>query len=271
MMKRIEGTGEILILLIPGGPGMSYDYLDVFFEQIDLTRYSVATYLPFHSSSSELDLNLNFAVKELDELIQGLNYKNIYLLGHSFGGVIALDYMSQAANDSAVKKVVISNISYSFSKYNMNLNELRNKLAIEIRDQFNTFESNNDFGAEYWELFFTNWFPKYNFTLGNIPSSMQRSLDTFDVERYADFMGNNPLKIEGKMGAWQMSSQIKNLSTPFLFLAGETDTVFKNDVDFMSEQVENGESDIIPNAAHYPFLENTEPFFERLMSFYDAN
>lgn len=103
------GTGEPLLLLT-GGPGSSYQQLEevavtlgekyrsILVEQRGTGR-SVPT--PFDSST----VNLQIAISDLNLLLSHLKLKPATILGHSWGGMLAMSYA--AANPVHVKALIL--------------------------------------------------------------------------------------------------------------------------------------------------------------------
>ena len=90
-----EGTGPAL-LLIQGGPGLPHDYLHPWFTAM-AKNHRVIYYDPYgrgksdHAANSK-EYTFDRDVEEVEGIRTGLNLHDMAILGHSYGGMVALAY-----------------------------------------------------------------------------------------------------------------------------------------------------------------------------------
>ena len=106
-----ESGSKVPLIVLHGGPGMSYDYLQalrdlsdrpiLFYDQIGGARSSALKDKP--SSFWTVDL----FVKQLESLIAHLCLKEFDVLGHSWGGMLASEFA--ISQPEGLKKLVLSN------------------------------------------------------------------------------------------------------------------------------------------------------------------
>ncbi len=79
------------VLAVHGGPGLGYEYLDVVVEEL-ATRYRVATFQQrgLAPSTEQGDFTVAEAVADLVAVLDDLGWATAYLMGHSWGGHLAL-------------------------------------------------------------------------------------------------------------------------------------------------------------------------------------
>ncbi|MGN6574960.1 MAG: alpha/beta fold hydrolase [Nocardioides sp.] len=79
------------VLAVHGGPGMGYDYLDDAVTEL-ATRYQVATYQQRGIAPSTLDgeFTVAEALADIAAVLDGLGWEDAYLMGHSWGGHLAV-------------------------------------------------------------------------------------------------------------------------------------------------------------------------------------
>jgi proline iminopeptidase len=95
LFYEVVGTGDPIIV-VHGGPGLDHSYLrpglDVLATSHTLVYYDQRgtgrSDFPLDSAS----INLVAFVSDIDDLRQALGYDRVTVLGHSFGGLIALAY-----------------------------------------------------------------------------------------------------------------------------------------------------------------------------------
>lgn len=118
--KEPNGNGQ-LVLVIPGGPGISGKYLDAFTLELSrrLEQSDVAILdLPHHDASRVAGRTENLTYPEVRELMVkavaelAAQNKSIVLVGHSLGALIAMDLV--AHSPIKFEKVVLADIPTTF-------------------------------------------------------------------------------------------------------------------------------------------------------------
>jgi len=123
----LQGSSKSPLIALHGGPGLSLDYLDalrdlsgsrpvVLYDQIGNGRSSPLKDKP--SSFWTIDL----FVKQLESLISHLDLKGYYVLGHSWGGMLACEFA--VTQPQGLKKLVLSNSPPSTELWDESLREL---------------------------------------------------------------------------------------------------------------------------------------------------
>ncbi len=97
--KRIGNNPRIKVLLLHGGPGMSHEYLEAFdsyFPGAGIQYYYYDQLGSFYSDQPDDDAlwTLPRFVDEVEQVRRslGLDKDNFYLYGHSWGGILAIEY-----------------------------------------------------------------------------------------------------------------------------------------------------------------------------------
>jgi len=108
--KKI-GTGKTKLLLVPGGPGSSFEYFEIFPTQLR-DDYEIYFYSPLGSYLSDQPKDSTLQtfqayVEELEEVRKALGLEEFYLLGHSWAGRLTLAYA--ARYQKHLKGLIISN------------------------------------------------------------------------------------------------------------------------------------------------------------------
>ena len=92
---EVVGEGDPIVV-VHGGPGLDHNYLRPGLDVLGSSR-ALVYYDQRGTGRSDADLdsasiNVDAFVEDIDELRQVLGYERITLLGHSFGGLIAMGY-----------------------------------------------------------------------------------------------------------------------------------------------------------------------------------
>ncbi len=105
-----EGSGEPLVL-IAGGPGLSHAYFHPWFSRLR-DQFRVIYVDAFGTGKSSraaqpLEYSLADDVEHLEALRTTLNLGSINILGHSYGGMVAMAYA--AAYPQGMRRLIVAN------------------------------------------------------------------------------------------------------------------------------------------------------------------
>jgi len=121
--KRIGNNPSIKVLLLHGGPGATHEYFEAFDSYFPAAGIEYYYYDQLGSAYSdqpdEPELwELPRFVEEVEQVRQALelDQNNFYLLGHSWGGLLAIEFALKYQQH--VKGLIISNMMASIPAYN---------------------------------------------------------------------------------------------------------------------------------------------------------
>jgi proline iminopeptidase len=157
--KRIGNHPTIKVLLLHGGPGLTHEYLEAFdsyFPQVGFEYYYYDQLGSYYSDRpDEPDLwELPRFVEEVEQVRQflGLDRDNFYLYGHSWGGILAIEYALKYQQH--LKGLIISNMMASIPAYNEYAQQvLMPAIAPEVVAEIEQIEAQADYdNPRYMEL-----------------------------------------------------------------------------------------------------------------------
>ena len=91
-MKRVgDPTSKNKVICLHGGPGMDDSYF-LPYLQAPFQSYELVLYTQGEASNGH---DINALVAELDNLVDQFTGNRVFLLGHSFGGALALEYLAR--------------------------------------------------------------------------------------------------------------------------------------------------------------------------------
>ncbi len=121
--KRIGNNPAIKVLLLHGGPGATHEYMEAFDSYFPVAGIEYYYYDQLGSSFSDQPdspelWELPRFVEEVEQVrtALGLDRQNFYLVGQSWGGILALEYALKYQEH--LKGLVVSNMRASIPAYN---------------------------------------------------------------------------------------------------------------------------------------------------------
>lgn len=272
--KRIGNNPSIKVLLLNGGPGLTHEYLECFEsflpkEGIELIYYDQ---LACGNSDNPKDTSLFDLARYVDEVEQlrialNLDKNNFYLLGHSWGGIVAMQYALQYQDN--MKGLVISNMMASCPEYGKYADEvLAKQMNPSVLDTIRTIEKNNDFqNPKYMELLMPHFYAKHILTLAEWPEPVNRSFSNINSDLYVIMQGPSEFGIAGKLTNWDVSKELKNIRIPTLVIGATHDTMDPKYMEWMSQQIPGSKFLLCANGSHMCMYDDQEVYMKGLVDF----
>jgi len=274
--KRIGNNPKVKILLLAGGPGCTHEYFECFesflpTEDIEMIYYDQ---LGCGRSENPKDTSLWDLARYVEEVEQvrislGLNKDNFYLLGHSWGGILAMEYATKYQKN--LKGLIISNMMAScpeYGKYAQNV--LAKQFDPKVLDTIRSLEKANDFkNPKYMELLMPHFYAKHicRIPIEKWPNPMTRSFDQINNSLYVTMQGPSEFGISGKLTNWDKSQFLKDIQVPTLVIGASHDTMDPKYMEWMSKEFPKGEYLLCPDGSHMCMYDDQQTYFKGLISF----
>ncbi len=276
--KRIGNNPTIKVLLLHGGPGLTHELYESFEgyfpqESIEFIYYDqLGSYYSDQPKDKSLWTNERF-VEEVEQvrIALGLNKDNFYLLGQSWGGILAMDYALKYQKN--LKGLIISNMMSSIPEYNKYAQEvLGPKMDKKIYAEIMALEKNNDFAnPRYTELLFEHYYTEHILRKPqkNWPESITRCFKHINNEVYVSMQGFSEFGITGDayIKNWDVSKRLKELAIPTLTIGAKHDTMDPEHMKWMSTQVQNGRFLYCEKGSHLSQYDDQKTYFSGLIKF----
>ena len=276
--KRVGNNPTIKVLLLHGGPGVThelYECFDGYFpnQSIEYIYYDqLGSYYSDQPTDKSLWTNERF-VEEVEQvrIALGLNKNNFYLMGQSWGGILAMEYALKYQKN--LKGLVISNMMASAPEYNRYAEEvLGPKLPKEVFNQIKIFEKNKDYiNPKYSELLFKYYYTEHILRkpLDQWPEAVNRCFKHLNPNVYIHMQGPSEFGITGDatLKNWDIKSKLKTLSVPTLVIGSKYDTMDPKHMEWMSKEVQNGRFLFCANGSHLSQYDDQKTYFNGLIKF----
>ncbi|QBA65175.1 proline iminopeptidase-family hydrolase [Muriicola soli] len=276
--KRIGNNPTKKVLLLHGGPGMThelYECFDGYFPQEEI-EYIYYDQLGSYYSEQPDDLDLwttERFVEEVEQVRQalGLDASNFYLLGQSWGGILAMEYAFKYQDN--LRGLIISNMMSSVPEYNAYAqNVLGPQMNPEIYKEIKALEDAEDFeNPRYSELLFEHYYTEHVLRMPpeDWPEAIMRTFKHANNQVYVHMQGYSEFGITGDatLKDWDVRDQLKNIAVPTLVIGAQYDTMDPEHMKWMSEEVQNGRYLYCPNGSHLSQYDDQKNYFEGVIRF----
>lgn len=274
--KRIGNNPKIKVLLLNGGPGATHEYFECFenFLPAEGIEFIYYDQLGCGNSDNPKDTamwDLERYVEEVEQVRKALNLDNtnFYLLGHSWGGILAMEYALKYQDK--MKGLIISNMMASCPEYgNYAENVLAKQFDPAILNEIRTIESNKDFAnPRYMELLTPHFYEKHvlRFPSKVWPEPVTRSFAKMNQSLYVTMQGPSEFGISGKLEKWDRKMDLKKIKIPTLSIGAKHDTMDPKHMEEIAKLVQKGTYLYCPKGSHMAFYDDQKTYFKGLLSF----
>ncbi len=278
--KRIGNNPKIKVLLLNGGPGATHEYFECFenFLPAEGIEFIYYDQLGCGNSDNPNDIALWDLARYVEEVelvrkALNLNTSNFYLLGHSWGGILAMEYALKYQKN--MKGLIISNMMSSCPEYGQYADEvLAKQMDTKVLEEINQIEAAKDFSnPRYMELLIPNFYEKHilRFPAKDWPEPVNRSFAKMNQSLYVTMQGPSEFGISGKLEKWDRKAFLKNISIPTLVIGAKYDTMDPKHMEEMAKLVQNGTYLFCPKGSHMAFYDDQVVYFKGLVSFLKTN
>ena len=275
--KRVGNNPTIKVLLLHGGPGMTHEYLEAFDSYFPGASIEYYYYDQLGSSYSDQPddpslVELPRYVEEVEQVRKalGLDNKNFYLLGHSWGGLLAAEYALKYGRN--LKGLVISNMMMSIPAYNkyadtVLMPAMDQKALAEIK----RLEAEGKYeDPRYMELLLPNHYVHHvlRMPFEQWPEPVTRSIRHMNPKIYVPMQGPSELGAHNaKLEHWDRVADLPKIAVPTLVIAGRHDTMDPAHMKMVSQKVRHGRLLMCENGSHMSMYDDQKTYFNGLVKF----
>lgn len=274
--KRIGNNPRIKLMLLNGGPGATHEYFECLESFLPAEGIEIIYYdqLGCGNSDNPNDTAMWDLARYVEEVEQvrialELTNDNFFLLGHSWGGILATEYALKYQDK--MKGLIISNMMSSCPDYGRYAAEvLAKQMDAKILDTIRQIEAGKDFSnPKYMELLMPNFYAKHicRIPLDQWPEPMTRSLGKINQSLYVTMQGPSEFGISGKLEKWDRKAELPKLVVPTLTIGAQYDTMDPEHMKWMAGQVKNGTYLHCPNGSHMSMYDDQETYVNGLINF----
>ncbi len=274
--KRFGNNPKQKVLLLHGGPGATHEYFECFESFFPKEGIEFIYYDQLGSAYSDqpTDTSLWTIERFVEEVEQvrtalGLNKDNFFLLGHSWGGILAMEYALKYQNN--LKGLIISNMMASCIDYDKYAEEvLAKQMPSSALDTIRSLEAKGDFSnPKYMEILMTHFYPKHvcRMPVEQWADPMNRGLSKTNQQIYVIMQGPSEFGISGRLEKWDRKNDLKNIKVPTLTIGGTHDTMDPKHMEWMAKEVQNGSFLLCPNGSHMSMYDDQQTYMQGVIKF----
>ena len=266
--RRI-GDGGIPLLILHGGPGAGHDYLEtlgdlaidrpvIFYDQLGCGKSD-------QPDDRSLWQMARF-VAEVDIVRQALGLEQVHLLGQSWGGWLAIEYMLTAP--AGVASLILASTSAGIPQFVAETKRLKSELPPKVYETMQRYEAAGDYHHPEYEEATLEFYKRHVCRLDEWPEPLLRTVDNLtDNAVYETMNGPNEFMVIGNLKDWDRTDRLGDITVPTLITVGRYDELTPACAKTLHQGISNSQMVVFEESAHLAHLEETGKYLQVVADF----
>jgi proline iminopeptidase len=266
---RIVGSGTATpLLLLHGGPGAPSFYLNplarladerpvIFYDQLGCGRSAGPT-------DSTLWRTERF-VEELAAVRQALGLKQVHILGHSWGTMLATEYM--ITKPQGVKSLILASAALSIPHWLHDADSLKKTLPDSVQAAIARHESDGTFDAPEYQGAVMEYYKLYVSRSNPWSADIDSTFTQLGMQVYMTMWGPSEFTATGSLKNYDITNRLHEIEVPTLFTCGRYDEATPAAVQYYQSLVPGAKLAILENSAHLTMQDEPDRYAQVVRDF----
>ncbi len=267
-----EESGKLPLLCLHGGPGACHDYLESFDAMADTGR-RVIYYDQLGCGNSSLPVKnpalwtVGLYVEEVDAVRRALALERIHLLGQSWGGMLAMEYM--LTQPKGLASLTIASSPASIPQWVEEANKLRDQLPPDVQATLLKHEAAGTTDSQEYKDAMLVFYERHVCRIVPLPEMVQRTFDKLakNPEVYNTMNGPSEFHVIGTLKDWDIRHRLGEIKAPTLVTSGRYDEATPVIAETVQKGIPGAQWVIFENSSHTSHVEEAERYMQVLSSF----
>ncbi|MCD6362810.1 MAG: proline iminopeptidase-family hydrolase [Synergistetes bacterium] len=263
---RIVGIDKpgVPLLVLHGGPGMTHYYLEslealadqrpvIFYDQLGCGNSKATT------KNLALFCTVQSFVDEVDTVRKALGLKKVHILGHSWGSMLAVEYMTRK-NPKGVLSLILAGPYMSTRRWISDAKSLLKTLPTDIQKTVEECEAQKDFDNPKYQQAMMVFYKLFFCRLDPWPPCLEKAFQTMGYDVYNYMWGPSEFTCTGVLKNHDITQKLKQLKVPVLYICGEFDEARPETTKYYQSITPGAKMYVIKGASHCHHLEKPKIF-----------
>lgn len=272
--SKTVGSGKgTPLLTLHGGPGAGHDYLEpletlgderpvIFYDQLGCGKSD--------KPDSRLLWTIERFADEIDEVRAAMSLNDVHVLGHSWGGWMAIEYLLR--QPKGVKSAVLASTSSSIPQFSAECARLIGELPQAAQDALAKHGMAGEFGHPEYEAAMNEFYARHVCRLPEWPDCIMRTAANIHHNQvYETINGPNEFTTIGNLRYWDCTDDLHRINLPILITCGRHDELGPVCAQTMRDRISGATLRIFENSAHVAHIEEQDAYIECVSSFMKTN
>lgn len=259
------------LLVLHGGPGSTHNYL-LGLSALAESGRQIIFYDQLGCGNSDMPKddslwNIKLFIDEIKTVRSELGLNDIHILGHSWGGMLAIEYL--LTKPDGIRSTILASSMISMPLYQIEVDKLKNALPQNVGTVMKKHEeAGTTASTEYRDAYAI--YKKYHLFRNDVfPQKYSTPDDKIGNSVYAKMWGLSEAYGNGTMKNWDRVNQLKEIKLPVLITSGQYDELTPWQAGVTRDQIPSSELCIITNGSHLVHIEQEQNYLDIVSKFLD--
>lgn len=266
-----EEPGKFPLLLLHGGPGATHDYLEPL-EAMATTGRRVIFYDQLGNGNSDKPHDpslwtVDLFVEEVSAVRRALSLDRLHLLGHSWGGMLAMEYA--LTRPVGMVSLTVASSPASMPQWVSEANRLRAELPSEIQRTLSKHEEARTTDDPAYQEAMLVFYRRHVCRLDPWPDCINRTFEKLaqNPEVYNTMNGPSEFHVIGTLKNWSIVDRLEKIRVPTLMTSGRYDEATPAIAKTVHDGIPGSEWVIFEHSSHTSHVEESERYLQVLGDF----
>ena len=266
------GEGDTVLFLLSGGPGCPSDYLRNGHLRYAQKGYRVIAWDPSGTGESSRHedhelWSIDYFVEEAEAIRAALDCGAVHMLGHSWGGVQALEYYLKYSQN--IKTLSFISTAFNLPMMQRGFERMKQTLGSATMRMMARREANGTTEHPEYQAVFTLLFYRHFCRMENPP----KEVTEMDIRQamLGKVFGRYLFNCTGTERGYDRTGDLHRVKAPALILHGEHDFIPAECATLSRDYLPNAKLHVLEQTAHYPFYEEPVRYHALLSSFLETH
>lgn len=265
-----EEPGKSPLLCLHGGPGYTWDSFEpleamaasgrrvIFYDQLGCGNSNVPTDPSIYTMALYLE--------EVDVIRRALGLERVHILGHSWGGMLAMEYA--LTQPPGLASLILADTGASVPQWVAEMRRLVAELPPDVQQTILKHEAaGTTDSSEYQEACRVYSRRHLDGRIDPRPDCLNRIASKPGDEVYHTMWGPSEWCVTGPLKDWDIVSRLGEIRVPSLVIGGRYDEATPDVTETVHRGIAGSEWVIFENSGHFPHIEETERYLKVLDQF----
>lgn len=258
----------IPLIVLQGGPGASHTYmrhLEVLADERPVIFYDqLGTGKADRPTDSSL-WTIDRYVEELGQVWQKLGIEVGHIIGHSWGGMLAVDYA--LTKPKGLVSLILDNAPLSVPRRIDDVAVCRANMPNEIREVLDRHEAAGTMESEEYQQALMAFYQRHVCRISPWPDALTKAFSDINLDIYMTMQGPNEFFFTGNLKDYDRTRRLHEIKVPTLFLCGRHGLVPPDTSAWFQSLLVGSELVVFEKSAECAFLEEPELYYRIVRDF----
>jgi proline iminopeptidase len=204
--------------------------------------------------------------EEVEEVRRGLGLDNFVLYGHSWGGILGLEYALKFQQH--LRGLVISDMTAGVQSYLKRTAFIKRQLPPDTLARLTALEAKEDYDSpEYQKIMMEDLYPKMVCRVQPWPEPASRSFRHANDKIYNLMQGKSEFLVTGNLKTWERWDRLHEIKVKALTIGARYDEMDPEDMKKMATLMPNASYAYCPKGSHLCMWDDQDVYFKHLLAY----